>query len=131
MSIEYSGTPSRQRGLSAVEWLVVGAILLIGGSVLLSISSKDDAKVKSIEQRAAPLIGALEVYRAEHGRYPDRLAALVPRQVAVLPKCADTDGGPMPYLPDDARKSFQLVCPAGMFMKRGYSSATAKWSSFD
>lgn len=121
----------RQRGLSKVEWIIIVAILLIGGSVVLSMSRKEDAKVRLVEERGAPLIIALERYKSEQGGYPPNLSSLVPRYVTEIPKCSESDAGSIPYFVDEATKSFQIVCPAGMFSKRGFSSASGKWSTFD
>jgi len=95
------------------------------------MSGTDGAKTRLIQDRALPLIGGLERYRSEQGSYPAALSALVPRYVSNLPKCAEADAGPMPYWLENSGKSFEIACPIGMFAKYGYSSASAKWHSFD
>ena len=122
---------SGQLGISKLEWLIVLVIVLIGGWVVASMLGKEDAKSRIVEEQAAPLIAALERYKSEQGGYPRELSSLTPRYVSELPKCSVSDNGPMPYFVDDATKTFQIICPVGMFSKRRFISASGKWSTFD
>ena len=120
-----------QLGIAKLEWLIVLAIVLIGGWVVASMLGKEDAKSRIVEEQAAPLIAALERYKSEQGGYPHELSLLAPRYISELPKCSVSDNRPMPYFADGATKTFQIICPVGMFSKRRFLSASGKWGTFD
>ena len=119
------------------KWVKPVAVILYSG-VLLQIGS---ANAKSItrthEDNFKPLIAALESYKADKGRYPDRLNELVPLYITKLPKCPyDMRGsaadyyGLMTNVPK-AGDQYTIQCVIGVFMYPQYamheSDSTVGW----
>jgi hypothetical protein len=85
-------------------------------------------QVERSQELAEPIIAALEVYRTEHGRYPDQLQALVPGYVNAIPtpRLGLSTARPLDYsaFADD---TYLLFFPAFAFMDAMYSSDTGTW----
>ena len=121
-----------QRGLSKAEWVLLLAMLAIGTWIVVLMSDDIYARSRIAEERAAPLIAALERHRADHGAYPGELSAMVPKYLPALPTCSENASRPIPYIADRKKNRFWIVCPVGpLHQMHGYDLVTGKWSTFD
>jgi general secretion pathway protein G len=80
------GRDRRRRGMTLIEIMVVMVILgLIAGMVGIAVvGAADRARVDRTKTDIASLQGALDLYKARHGRYPDTgtgLKALVDESI--------------------------------------------------
>lgn len=123
---------TRQVGLTTLEWTIVVLIILIGGSVVVSMSLDGEQKRRHVETASVPLIEALDRYRAANKSYPDALDRLVPIYMQQLPVCNPQSNKPgMAYNVDKDSGEYYLNCSVGMFAKRQYSSKTRGWKTWD
>ena len=83
-----------------------------------------------MERESEPLIAALEKYRAQNGRYPEKLAELVPAQAGALPSCAPDGKRPLAYYRRDDG-GYSITCYTYVYLKHSYDSSTRTWSSWD
>ena len=113
-----------------IKWAVAAVIVLGAIGVAAYKAQEQEAGWRAMEQDAAPVLAALERYKAEKGGYPRELAALVPAYVADLPRCAELQRT-MPYLLEEETKGFEIYCPTGWLMKRGYRSAVGAWATYE
>jgi hypothetical protein len=75
--------------------IVVAAVLLFRGCVALVFSDENEAAGKSIA-------AAVEAFRQEQGRYPERLEELRPKYLAAIPQAGEHFG--IVYAADSAGK---------------------------
>jgi hypothetical protein len=122
---------TRQAGISTLEWIIIMLIILIGGSVVVSMNRDGEQKRRHLETASIPLIESLDRYRASTKSYPDTLEKLVPTYLQELPSCNPQSGTPMAYSFEKDSGEYFLNCAAGMFAKRRYSSKTKKWDTWD
>lgn len=123
---------SRQAGITKVEWILIVLIVVIGGSVLVSMHLQSEEKRRHMETVAIPLIEALDRYRVTNKSYPDSLQKLVPTYLPELPGCNPRSANSgMAYNLDKDSGAYYLNCGIGMFAKRQYSSRTKKWNTWD
>lgn len=123
---------TRQVGLTKLEWTIVALIILIGGSVVVSMQLEAEHKRRHMETASIPLIEALDRYRVANKSYPDALEKLVPTYMQELPVCNPRSNNPgMAYNVDKESGEYYLNCGIGMFAKRQYSSKTKDWKTWD
>jgi hypothetical protein len=119
-----------QRRLVAVA---CGGVLLAGAPLSCSVQSR------LLEQAVAPMLDALERYRADRGAYPKQLEELIPAYLTHLPEC---QGGPgafdkPQYLLMDAKAGdagppgFVVTCYTYVFNKHSYHSTSRQWIDWD
>ncbi|MCE9673494.1 hypothetical protein LY474_37375 [Myxococcus stipitatus] len=90
-----------------------------------------------VEREFAPLIAALEAYRAEKGTYPESLEALVPDRLEKLPACDLAEGRSEPGRPVErgyqlmASDRFSITCYTVVFWKYSYNSQQKEWYGWD
>jgi len=70
----------RMRRTSTALCLSILGIGVLGGCEKWSVSRIEESK-----RRAEPIVTALEAYLANHGAFPERLDALVPRYMQSIP----------------------------------------------
>jgi hypothetical protein len=123
---------TRQAGITKLEWTIVALIILIGGSVVVSMYRGSEQKRRHMETASIPLIEALDHYRAANISYPDALGKLVPTYIQELPACnPQSNESGMAYSVDKDSGEYYLNCGVGMFSKRQYSSKAKGWKTWD
>lgn len=84
--------------------------------------------LKGMKTAAAPVVVALDKYRADHGFYPDSLDGLVPGFFSELPGCKPDDpSSRLHYYRDKDSGEYELICPYFMFQWHQYKSKTKEW----
>jgi len=104
-------------------WRLCGSIGLSAVATLTFINFNNELA----RQRAAEVIGAVELFRAVAGRYPRDLPELVPTYLAAVPRAKFTlTYGDYVYTADErnARLSYIDVAPLGL---RAYDFASQRW----
>jgi hypothetical protein len=86
------------RRLAAIALLVLGGC---GSFARSPWPAGDDPHGRDLKARAAPIVAALQRYRADTGHWPAHLFELEPKYLSPLP-----DGLNMDYQPDKARFAF-------------------------
>lgn len=92
--------------------------------------------LRGCEERAAPVIAALEQYKAKRGHYPDTLSGLVPDPLPRLPD-GFSEGvgldGIMYYHQAKDRETYSLTFfPVKMLpLRHSYGPTTGKWMTWD
>lgn len=81
-------------------------------------------QVEQSKKVAEPVIAALEVYKTEHGRYPDQLQALVPGYLDAIPTLRL---GPLRYYTYDEDQFILLFRGFAFLDAMYYSSDTGTW----
>lgn len=121
----------RERFLSTLS--VLSAVL----AALAGLQWGMESRFNAIEKRFAPLLQALEAYRAEYGRYPLQAQELVPGRLSALPSCYREqgpegvgEGAEFLYGPADDG-SFLITCYTAVFWKYTYDSRKGRWYGWD
>jgi hypothetical protein len=113
------------------KWFsAAGVLLALVLGFAIYQAKQQEAEERAIERNAAPLVAALERYKAEKGAYPKDLSPLVPAYIATVPECPGMSR-PMPYRFEEAEKGYEIYCPTGWLLKRGYRSAVSKWETYE
>lgn len=83
-------TLTTRRPASRHPWrlLVLTSLLVICVIPIVMLFRLDGPAAQQGQQRAAPLMDALERYRHDEGRYPARLELLVPTYLPTVPRAA-------------------------------------------
>lgn len=118
---------SRKLGCLAVIAFFLVAIVVFGivGSMI------EGPKSSLVDTTFAPVIEALDKYKSTNGRYPDKLDALIPAHLSVLPSCPDSTKPGAAYYVDPKSGEYILGCYTFLFTKRLYNSRTKRWESSD
>ncbi len=80
-----------------------------------------------LEHRIEPVIAALAQYQTQHGDYPQRLDALMPRYLAAIPRCQQSR---LRYAQLNNSR-YVLYCVTYGFHKHTYDSSTRQWKGED
>ena len=109
----------RQRLATAATTVLLAALLLVGLPWLIwwqmtakfvrAWEQEKRPALAAAAEAAQPLIDALGRYRADHGRYPDELAALVPDYLDAIPAPRPPLRGDWRYAPLDDGREFILI----------------------
>ncbi len=110
-------------GIRLLLWLA-GSL----GTVVLFGHYDDQARAQG-----DTVIAALQAYRAREGRYPEKLDALAPKDIATVPMVAMSPlrDRPFRYISADNGATFMLMYVIGFRMGAEYHSGTAKWMALD
>lgn len=81
--------------------------------------------------RGDTLVAALQAHRAKEGRYPDKLEALVPRDMTAIPEVTLNPVREGKFRYRSNGNSFRLMYVTGFRMGYEYDSETAKWEALD
>jgi hypothetical protein len=97
-----------KRTALTVAAALVGVLFLVSGASGSGSGSKTEAEVRSGISRAAPLLEALERYRAARGDYPQYLDALIPEFLAAIPTASSDSGSNVPFVYSRGERSFEI-----------------------
>ena len=114
-------------------------VILLAGIALTSVGMVRGMnwRFDRVEREFAPLIAALEAYRAEKGTYPESIEALVPDRLEKLPTCDLTEGAGEPGRPVErgyqlmSSNQFSITCYTVVFWKYSYNSQEKAWYGWD
>jgi general secretion pathway protein G len=99
----------KKAGLTLIEIMMVVLILgIVATIVAANVGSKpSEAKVRLTKAAISRLKGEVELYKADHNRFPESLEALVPKYLDEVPK----DGWDRPFLyrVPGSRGAFDIV----------------------
>lgn len=70
--------------LSVAE-IVIALLVVAAGVGVYVYAHRDEPAIERTKERGAIVVGALEAYRAQTGRYPDSLPQLVPSLIDSVP----------------------------------------------
>lgn len=113
--------------------LALGGVRLViwVGAMAATIGALDYYTTRA-QAGGEALVAALQAYRAREGRYPEKLEALAPRDIAAVPL--------MPSPPGRSERSFyyrlsgehfRLMYYTGIRMGKEFDSSTGKWEALD
>jgi hypothetical protein len=77
------------------------------------------------------LVAALQAHRAREGRYPEKLEALVPRDIAAIPMVAQNPIHEKKFIYHSNGNTYTLLYVTGFRMGASYNSDEAKWEVLD
>lgn len=84
-----------------------------------------------ITTNAAPIVAAIELFRAENGQYPDTLAALAPKHLARIPELNYLLVQPqVTYRMTDGKPYLAISAAAGAFAHFEYDFAAKVWNHY-
>lgn len=118
-----------RRNVGALK--IRGIRFLIWIAVMIGAGIASRTYVDMTRARGDSLVAALQKYHAREGGYPASLAALVPRDIAVVPTVALV---PIRSTPFDYRsdgKFYSLMYYTGILVVSEYVSTTAEWRTRD
>ena len=116
-------SPSKQIGMSKIEWIMIVLIIAIIGSVVVSMEKEGERTRQHMETVTVPLIEALDRYREANESYPESLDELVPMYLPNAPSCSPKSADPsfgFGYSVDKDSGEYDLFCGIGMFRVRYY-----------
>lgn len=71
------------------RWVKPVALVVYSCLLFYAGIAANQSIISAHEENFRPLLAALERYKSDHGKYPDRLDKLVPEYVSTLPRCPD------------------------------------------
>ena len=110
--------------LAGVRWLLWAAAALVVGVVHGQYSDRARAQGDA-------LVAALQAYRAREGRYPDKLEALAPKDIAAIPAYGMSPFRENHFHYRSDGKFFSMFFITGFRMGAHYDSGTGKWQAMD
>jgi hypothetical protein len=105
---------------------------LVACSLLLASAPGCDTEgtARRNKDKAAPIISALDAYKRDNGRYPNTLAALVPKYLKQIDKPAATASGDWDYEPqNDGQEFFIGFEGSGEHYNAYYLSTERQWGT--
>ncbi|MCC6472565.1 MAG: hypothetical protein IT514_02370 [Burkholderiales bacterium] len=112
-------------GNGSTAGLIAAVVLLAAGYVALDFYAEGEKNKVLVETRGTQFLQALYHYRQDAGRFPDTLESLVPRQLALLPRCPGGES----YVYVHTNGEYRVGCPNVGFKTRsyGYDSRSRSW----
>ena len=124
--------PQHQRGVTKIEWILLGLLIAIVATGLTMVVLRADNAQNAMKAAAIPVMEALDRYRAANGSYPDSLERMVPTYLPELPNCSPSPPRPrMAYVVSKDSGAYELHCYVSLFLKQRYSSKTRSWEVYD
>lgn len=108
-----------------------GARLLIWVAAMATAIGVHDHYATRTHAGGEALVAALQAYRAREGRYPEKLEALVPRDIAAIPAMASPAGSNRRFYYRLSGEQFHLMYVTGFRMGKEFDSGTGKWTELD
>ena len=118
---------SKKLGYPAViAFFLIGIIAF----VIIGVVT-EGPKSSLVDTTFAPVIDALDKYKATNRRYPDKLDALLPAYLSALPSCPDSTKPGAAYFVDPKSGEYKLGCYTMLFTTRLYDSGAKRWETSD
>ncbi|MBI3168712.1 MAG: hypothetical protein HYZ22_09555 [Chloroflexi bacterium] len=114
--------------------LLISALLCLTFSLFAHFYALDGPSIQSGENRAGPILIALEEYHDDTGAYPAGLVELTPAYLSVIPRPAWRRTYLYSYELRNNRQGFVLFFEVGRNMDGdicGYSNQTKEWRCAD
>ena len=109
---------------------LVGARTLMWLGAMFAAITAHHTFVSATQEKADRLLGAIKAYHARTGRYPEKLDALVPRDIPEVPGLA-RGGGVQKFHYRTTEGGHTLSYPSGWMTMTSYDSTTGTWETRD
>jgi hypothetical protein len=115
------------KGLKPRDLRQLAIMVLVPLLSVMYVFKSDD----QITTNAAPIVAAIELFRAENGQYPDTLAALAPKHLARIPELNYLLVQPqVTYRMTDGKPYLAISAAAGAFAHFEYDFAAKVWNHY-
>lgn len=111
--------------LPAAE-LVIALLVATAGVAVYVYAHRDEPAIERTKERGEVVVGALEAYRAQVGRYPDSLPQLVPALIDSVPAPAWGDHWSYRTFSDGAHAELYVRAGTDRLTLR-YDFGAARW----
>jgi hypothetical protein len=110
---------------------LIGARFVMWVAAIVSMMTLFNHYSSRAQASGETVLAALQAHRAREGSYPEKLEALVPRDMAAIPMVALNPVREGKFRYRSNGKTFTLMYVTGFRMGSVYDSEAAKWEALD